>query len=188
METAGFVQSPTVEIHLSVFVFVVIYTNELLQLEHLHIRKKRLITLPIDIHKDTVVVVRSSHQSSSGVVSRLRSAQSITILLSVWSALKGSLKGGGYHEANDQSRGNGTQRHSTPIRSCLFAVFSFTDLCSPLYIMYNESLSLSLTVCKSTARERHRWPIEAHARRVKEQELTTCCSLFLQPRLPSLCV
>ena len=35
----------------------------------------------------------------------LRSAQSITIQLSVWSASKGSQKGGGCHEANDHSRG-----------------------------------------------------------------------------------
>ena len=31
----------------------------------------------------------------------------MTILLSVWSALKGSQKGGGCHEANDRNCGNG---------------------------------------------------------------------------------
>ena len=36
-----------------------------------------------------------------------RSAQSITILLLVWSALKGSQKGGGCHEANYHRCGNG---------------------------------------------------------------------------------
>ena len=53
------------------------------------------------------VVVSSSHQSPSLGVSRFRSAQSITILLSVWSASKGSQKGGGCHEATDHSCGNG---------------------------------------------------------------------------------
>ena len=38
---------------------------------------------------------------------RFRSAQSITILLFVWSASKGSRKGGGCHEATDHSCGNG---------------------------------------------------------------------------------
>ena len=32
------------------------------------------------------------------------------ILLSVWSASKGRRKGGGCHEANDHSRGNGCAR------------------------------------------------------------------------------
>ena len=36
-----------------------------------------------------------------------RSAQSITILLSVWSALKGRQKGGGCYEVNDRICGNG---------------------------------------------------------------------------------
>ena len=53
-----------------------------------------------------VVVVSSSYQSPSLGVLRLWSAQSITILLSVWSASKGSRKGGGCHEANDRSCGN----------------------------------------------------------------------------------
>ena len=54
-----------------------------------------------------IVVVSSSHQSPSWGVSRFLSAQAIPILLSVWSALKGSRKGGGCHEANDHSCGNG---------------------------------------------------------------------------------
>ena len=40
-------------------------------------------------------------------VMRFLSAQSITILLSVWSASKGSRKGGGCHEATDHCCGNG---------------------------------------------------------------------------------
>ena len=56
---------------------------------------------------DTRVVVSSSHQSPCWSVSRFRSAQSIAILLSVWSASKGIRKGGGCHEATDHSRCNG---------------------------------------------------------------------------------
>ena len=56
---------------------------------------------------NAVVVVSSSHQSPSCGVSRLRSAKAITISLSVWSASKGCRLGGGCHEANDHSRGNG---------------------------------------------------------------------------------
>ena len=37
----------------------------------------------------------------------LRSAHSIAILLSVWSASKGSQEGGGCYEANEHSCGNG---------------------------------------------------------------------------------
>ena len=54
-----------------------------------------------------VVVVNSSHQSPCLCVSRFRSTQSITIVLSGWSALKGSRKGGGCHESNDHNCGNG---------------------------------------------------------------------------------
>ena len=54
-----------------------------------------------------VVVVSSSHQSPSLGVSWFWSTQSIATLLSVWSALKVSLKGGGCHEVNDHRRGNG---------------------------------------------------------------------------------
>ena len=54
-----------------------------------------------------LVVVSSSHQSPRLGVSRFRSAQSIAILLSVWSTSKASQKGGGYHEATDHSCGNG---------------------------------------------------------------------------------
>ena len=54
-----------------------------------------------------VVVVSWSHQSPSLGVSLFRSALSITILLSVWSASKGSRKGCGCNEANDRSCGNG---------------------------------------------------------------------------------
>ena len=53
------------------------------------------------------VVISSSHRSPSCGVLRIRSAQSIMILLSMWSASKGSRKGGWCHEANDHSRGNG---------------------------------------------------------------------------------
>ena len=38
---------------------------------------------------------------------RFLSAMCITILLSVWSASKGSQKGGGCHDANYHSHGNG---------------------------------------------------------------------------------
>ena len=55
----------------------------------------------------TAVVVGSSHQSPCWGVSRLRSAQSITFLWPVWSDTKGSPIGGGCHEANDLSCGNG---------------------------------------------------------------------------------
>ena len=56
---------------------------------------------------DVVVVVSSSHQSPSLGVSLFRPAPSITIQLLLWSASKGSRKGGGSHEANDRSCGNG---------------------------------------------------------------------------------
>ena len=54
-----------------------------------------------------VIVVSSSHQSPCVGVSRFRSAQSIAILLSVWSASKGSGKGGGCHEVTDHIFDNG---------------------------------------------------------------------------------
>ena len=54
-----------------------------------------------------VVVVSLSHQSPSLGVSPFRTALSIMILLLVWSASKGSKKGGGCHETNDRSCGNG---------------------------------------------------------------------------------
>ena len=54
-----------------------------------------------------VVVVSSSHKSPRLGVSRIRSVQSIAILLSVWMASKSSKKGGGCHEATDHSCGNG---------------------------------------------------------------------------------
>ena len=54
-----------------------------------------------------VVVVSSSHQSPSSGVSLFRTALSITILLSVWSASKGSQKGGGCREAIDLKCGKG---------------------------------------------------------------------------------
>ena len=54
-----------------------------------------------------LVVVSSYHQSPILCVSLLRTAPYITILLLVWSASKGSRKGGGCHEANDRSCGNG---------------------------------------------------------------------------------
>ena len=58
-------------------------------------------------YRHSVVVVSSPHQSPSLGVSLFRTAPSITILLLVWSASKGSRKGGGCHEANDHSCGNG---------------------------------------------------------------------------------
>ena len=54
-----------------------------------------------------VVEVSLSHKSQSLGVSRFRSAQSIAILLSVWSASNGSRKGGWCHEGNHRSCGNG---------------------------------------------------------------------------------
>ena len=57
--------------------------------------------------KAPVVVVSSPHQSLSWGVSRFLTALYITIPLSVWSASKSSRKGGGCHEANDHSCGNG---------------------------------------------------------------------------------
>ena len=54
-----------------------------------------------------VVAVSSSHQSPSLGFSLYRTALAITILLFVWSASKISRKGGGCHEANDRSCGNG---------------------------------------------------------------------------------
>ena len=55
----------------------------------------------------TCVVVSSSHQSPSLGASRFRSAPSIKNLMSVWSASKGSQRGGGCHEATDHGCGNG---------------------------------------------------------------------------------
>ena len=63
---------------------------------------------PPQVPEDHAVVVgSSSHQSPSLCASRFRSALTISILLSVWSASKGSRKEGGCHEANDLSRDNG---------------------------------------------------------------------------------
>ena len=61
-----------------------------------------------------VVVISSSHQSPSLGVSLFPTVLSITILMLVWSALKGSQNGGGCHEATDHSCGNGCAL------SCLF--------------------------------------------------------------------
>ena len=66
-------------------------------------RSNKVIFLVFDI----VVVVSSSHESPCLGVSVYRLALSIAILLSVWSASKGSRKGSEYHEANDRSCGNG---------------------------------------------------------------------------------
>ena len=55
----------------------------------------------------TVLLLWIARLINSRGVSRFRSAQSITILLPVWSASKDSRKGGGCHEANNHSRGNG---------------------------------------------------------------------------------
>ena len=52
-------------------------------------------------HVVVAVVVCLSHQSPRSGVSRRQSAKSITIQLPVWSASKGSRKGGGCHEANN---------------------------------------------------------------------------------------
>ena len=61
----------------------------------------------LSVSELVIVVVSSSHQSPSLGVSLFRSALNITILLSMWSSLKGSRKGGVCHEANDHSCGNG---------------------------------------------------------------------------------
>ena len=53
-----------------------------------------------------VVVVSLSRQSLCRGNLRFRSAQSTTIRLSMWSASKGSRKGGGCLDAKDHSRGN----------------------------------------------------------------------------------
>ena len=58
-------------------------------------------------NSSVAVVVSSSHQSPSLGVLWFPSAQSIAILLLVWSVLKVSQKGGGCHEATDHSCGNG---------------------------------------------------------------------------------
>ena len=68
---------------------------------------RQMLNLEERIHQLVVDVISSSRQSPSLDVSRFRSAKSMPILLSVWSASKGRRKGGGCHEANDHSRGNG---------------------------------------------------------------------------------
>ena len=80
-----------------------------------------------------VVVVSSSHQSPSLGVSLFRSALTITIQLSVWSASNGSQKGVGCLEANDRSCGNGCALSGLfnprirlwPVPSCIRIVFVF---------------------------------------------------------------
>ena len=69
------------------------------------VQENKISITPNDI--TLLTVVSSSHQSPSIGVSRFRLAQSIAILFSVWSASKGSRKGGECHEANDRSSGNG---------------------------------------------------------------------------------
>ena len=69
-----------------------------------------------------------------------RSAQSITILLSVWSASKGSQKGGGCHEANDHSRGNGCAL-SSRFSSCTDQIFG-CNLCVIVPVLFLSSLAV----------------------------------------------
>ena len=90
----------------------------------------------------TLVVVSSSHQSPSSGVRRFWSEQSITILLSVLSALKGSLKGGGRHKANDHSRGNGCTL-SGRFSSCTDQGFG-CDRCAVVSVWFLSSLAVSV--------------------------------------------
>ena len=53
------------------------------------------------ISNTIVVVAKWSYQGPSLGVSWFRSAQSISILLSAWSALMGSREGGGYRTAGE---------------------------------------------------------------------------------------
>ena len=89
-----------------------------------------------------VAVVSSSHQSPSLGVSQFRSALSITILLSVWSASKGSRKGGGCHEANDNSRGKGCAL-SGRFCSCTDQGFG-CDRCTVVPVLLMSSLPVSI--------------------------------------------
>ena len=88
-----------------------------------------------------VVVVSSSHQSPSLGVSRFGTAQSITILLSVWSASKGSRKGNGCHEANDRSCGNGCALTGL-LNSCTEQGFG-CDRCAVVPEQFSSSLAVS---------------------------------------------
>ena len=89
-----------------------------------------------------VVVVSSSHQSPSLGVSLFRTAQSITILLLVWSASKGSRKGGGCHEANYRSSGNGCAL-SGLFYSCTDQGFG-CDWCAVVPVLFLPSLAVSV--------------------------------------------
>ena len=88
------------------------------------------------------VDVSLSHQSSIWGVSRFRSAQRIAILLSVWSASKGSQKGGGCHEATDHSCGNGCTL-SGLFYSCNDQGFG-CDRCAVVPVWFLSSLAVSV--------------------------------------------
>ena len=89
-----------------------------------------------------VVVVSSSHQSLILGVSRFRSAQSITILLLVWSASKNGRKGGGCHEANDRSCGNGCALSGLEC-SCSDHALG-RDMCAVVPVLFLSSLAVSV--------------------------------------------
>ena len=65
---------------------------------------------------------------------RFRSAQSITILQSVWSASTGSQKGGGCHEANERSCGNG----------CALSVYS-------IHVLAKDSAVTGAQLCRNSS-------------------------------------
>ena len=62
---------------------------------------------PHDAVRRHLLFYDSQWQFTAPNFARFRSSQSTTMLLSVWSASKGCRKGGGCHESNDHSRGNG---------------------------------------------------------------------------------
>ena len=66
----------------------------------------------------------------------------MTILLSVWSVLKGSQKGGGCHEANYHSCGNGYAL-SGQFSSCTDQVFG-CDRCAvvPVWILFSLAVAM----------------------------------------------
>ena len=96
-----------------------------------------------------IVVVNSSHPSPSWGVSRFRSAQSITILLPVCSASKGSRKSGRCLEATDHSHGNGCAL-SGRFYSCTHQGFG-CDLCADEPVQFMSSLEVSVCLLQWTA-------------------------------------
>ena len=101
------------------------------------------------MERNVVVVVSSSHQSPSLGVSRFRSTLSMTILLFMWSALKGSKKCGGCHEANDHSHGNGCTLLG---RFCLCTDQGFgCDRCAVVSAYSQSSLAVFVRLWQWTA-------------------------------------